>query len=397
MRIADLLERDLSRGIEEIIKVDQADEQSVHAEITEYVATDRIKSQYRDLFRAISEAPSELTEGIGVWISGFFGSGKSSFAKNLGYVLANQTVLGKPASQLFKTQVQDQRISELVDFINIGIPTEVIMFDVSADRAVRDNTERIAEVMYKVLLRKLDYAEDFDIAELEIELEREGRLKAFISKCEEKYQQKWSIIRKGAQKISRVSAVLHEMDSGTYETADSWALSIREKPTDISVTMFVERAFDLCQRRKPDHALVFIIDEVGQYVARSADKIEDLRAVVEQFGKVGKNLLRKKEIKAPAWVMVTSQEKLDEVVAALDSRRVELAKLQDRFKHRIDLAPADIREVASRRVLAKKEEAVPHLKSIYGTHEGLLKAACQLERTHRKSEVTEEDFIQFYP
>lgn len=79
-------------------------------------------------------------------------------------------------------------------------------------------------------------------------------------------------------------------------------------------------------------ALTFIIDEVGQYVARSADKIEDLRAVVEQFGKVGKNLLKAKKIDAPAWIIVTSQEKLEEVVAALDSKRVELAKLQDRFK-----------------------------------------------------------------
>lgn len=81
-----LLARDLNQKIEEIIKVDQTDEQSVYTEITEYVATDRIKDQYRDLLRAIAEAPADPHEGIGVVISGFFGSGKSSFAKNLGYV-----------------------------------------------------------------------------------------------------------------------------------------------------------------------------------------------------------------------------------------------------------------------------------------------------------------------
>jgi hypothetical protein len=102
------------------------------------------------------------------------------------------------------------------------------------------------------------------------------------------------------------------------------------------VGKFVERAFDLCARRRPGKALVFIIDEVGQYVARSAEKIEDLRAVAEQFGKVGKNLLKAKQTVAPIWIVVTSQEKLDEVVAAIDDKRVELAKLQDRFKHRID-------------------------------------------------------------
>src|SRR6476619_1348823 len=90
--IGELLLRDLERPIEEIIKVDQDDEQSVYDEISDYIATDRIKAQYQELFRAIADAPSEPTEGIGVWISGFFGSGKSSFAKNLGYVLANRNL-----------------------------------------------------------------------------------------------------------------------------------------------------------------------------------------------------------------------------------------------------------------------------------------------------------------
>src|SRR6202521_6265535 len=99
--IGDLLTRDLSRKIEEIIQVDQADEQSVHDEITEYVATDSIREQYHQLFKAIAEAPSEPHEGIGVWISGFYGAGKSSFAKNLGYALQNRTIAGKPFGQLF--------------------------------------------------------------------------------------------------------------------------------------------------------------------------------------------------------------------------------------------------------------------------------------------------------
>src|SRR5437667_7213440 len=93
--IGGLLDRDLSKKIEEIIKVDQGDEQSVYTELTEYIATNRIREQYRTVFGAIAEAPRDPHEGVGVWISGFFGSGKSSFAKNLGYVLANREVVGK--------------------------------------------------------------------------------------------------------------------------------------------------------------------------------------------------------------------------------------------------------------------------------------------------------------
>jgi hypothetical protein len=362
MIIQDILARDLEQRIEEIIKVDQADEETVYTEITEYVATDRIKRQYQELFKGFAEAPADPHEEIGVWISGFFGSGKSSFAKNVGYVLADQHVLGQRASELFERQLADKRVNDLVDYINMRIPTEVIMFDVSAHRDVRKTSERIAEIMYTMLLRTLGYADDYEIAELEIEMEREGRLPEFEALCSQTYGE-WRKVRKGFQKFARASALLHRMDPLTYPAENTWSQSVGTRSVDISVSMFVERAFELCSVRRPGKALVFIIDEVGQYVARSADKIENLRVVVEQFGRVGKNLLKAKKINAPAWVMVTSQEKLDEVVAALDSKRVELAKLQDRFRYRIDLAPADIREVATRRVLAKKDEAIPRSRS----------------------------------
>src|SRR3954471_13636112 len=124
--IAELLHRDLTRKIEEIIQVDQADEQSVHAEITEYVATDSIREQYHLLLKAIAEAPSDPQESIGVWVSGLFGSGKSSFAKNLGYPLQNRTLMWSPFPDLFKLQIGDSRIADLLDLINAKTPTEVI-------------------------------------------------------------------------------------------------------------------------------------------------------------------------------------------------------------------------------------------------------------------------------
>ncbi|MCC7085053.1 MAG: hypothetical protein IT427_08605 [Pirellulales bacterium] len=96
-------------------------------------------------------------------------------------------------------------------------------------------------------------------------------------------------MRAGAQKLSRASAILHKLDPKTYPSADSWAHAQRNRDASISVSKVVERTFELWGRRRPGKALVFIIDEVGQHVARSGDKIEDLRATIEEFGKVGKN------------------------------------------------------------------------------------------------------------
>jgi hypothetical protein len=254
------------------------------------------------------------------------------------------------------------------------------------------------------LLRELDYSEDFDIAELEIELEEQGKLDAFIKKCNELFPKEgWQKVRKSATRISRASRVLHEIDKANFKDTDSWAHTQKGRDTAVNVRKVVERTFELWGRRRKGKALVFIIDEVGQHVARSGDKIEDLRATVEEFGKVGKNLLKAHKIKAPCWIVVTSQEKLDEVVAAIDdSKRVDLAKLQDRFRNRVDLAPSDIREVATKRVLAKKPgdkstDAIPVLRKLFSTNEGTLNDALHLERTNRPTEINEEDFIQFYP
>ena len=395
--IGDLLSRDLKKKIVEVIQVDADKDEDLFAEITEYIATDSIKEQYVTLLKAIAEAPSDPPSSVGVWISGFFGSGKSSFAKNLGCALQNRKVMDQSFSTLFKEAIGDERVSNLLDSINARIPTKVVLFEVAKERDTRKVTERIAELIYTVLLRELGYAEDFDIAELEIELEQEGKLDAFVEKCNGIYPEGWKKVRKGAQKVSRASRVLHEIDSGTYATPDSWAHTQRARESAVTVKTVVERVFELTSRRRPGEAIVFIIDEVGQHVARSGDKIEDLRATVEEFGKVGRSLVKNRKALAPCWIIVTSQEKLEEVVAAIDAKKIGIAKLQDRFGLRVDLAPSDIREVATKRVLAKKPEAEPVLRQMFNDNQGSLNAALRLERTSRKTDLDEEDFVLFYP
>jgi len=396
MKVKEVLERDLTRPIEGIIKLDQRNEHVVYEEITEYVATERIRDQYYDVLRAIADAKSEPTEATGIWISGFFGSGKSSFAKNLGYILANHSVLGEKAGELFCRQVQDERITALINYINTAIPTEVIMFDVAGGRDVRHSTERISELMYKNLLRSLDYADKFEIAELEIDLEAKGILDQFIDVCEARYGP-WRTARKEAQNFNCASAILHEMDPYTYPSADSWAKATTGRKAEITVDGFVSRVFDLVERRRPGMAVAFVIDEVGPYVARNEEKIADLRRIAEKLGQESKNRVSAGLAPAPAWLIVTSQEKLEEVVAAIDSKRVRLAQLTDRFEHRVDLSPADIREVATRRVLSKRSKAIPILEKLYSENEGLINTSCQMERTTRWAGLKREEFVDFYP
>jgi len=397
--IREILQRPVDQRIAEVIQVTEDSDEAVHEELTEYVVTKGISDRYRGILDAIATSPSEPPQSVGVWVSGFFGSGKSSFAKNLGYVLMNRTVRDQPAAELFKEHFSDRRVPDLVDSIVTRIPIEAVMFDVQKEKSLVSGNESIALILYVVLLRHLGYAEDIDIAELEIELEEKGELPRFVELCQTIHGRPWELLRKAAQKLNYASAVLHQMDGVTYPEADTWARSLagRRLAENLTISRVVSRVFDLMARRRPGRALVLVIDEVGAYVAASVQRLEDLRALVEEFGKEGRARLRAKQVPAPTWLVVTSQEKLDEVVNALDLRRVELARVQDRFEHRIDLAPEDIREVATRRLLSKTDEGGQQLRALFEAHQGRIKQSCQLENSSIRTDLTEDAFVQFYP
>jgi hypothetical protein len=395
--IRDALARDLKKKIEEIIQVDQVDDKSVSSEIEEYVVTDRIKSQYEEILKELADYSSDPHRRIGIWISGFFGSGKSSFAKNLGYMLAERPVKGRSVLDLFREKFGDKKIGDLLEYIHQAMPCEVIMFDVSKASEVSGGDEKISEVLYRALLNHLNYAQDYNIAELEMDLEGDGKLEEFMSLSEEVSGKEWTLARIGARKLNYASAIMHKMDPANFPQIDSWLIGAKIKKPTLTVQDVVKRIFDLSIRRCPGKVPFFVIDEVGQYVARSKGKIEDLRALVEEMGRVGMEQVKARKSPGPAWLVVTSQERLEEVVADIDSRKIELAKLQDRFKLRVDLAPSDIKEVATRRVLSKKKDAEPLIRRLYQENQGQLNQASRMERTFYYKEIDEKDFVQCYP
>lgn len=395
--IRDIFAKPIDRTIEEVIKVEQADEKAVLVELEEYVPTDYLKEQYARLFDEIASGPANPREGIGIWISGFFGSGKSLFAKILGYTVAARKVGAKTASDIFKAKVNNPKIAALLDSINARIPFHPVIFDVSMDRGVRLANERLTEIIYKALLRELGYSEDFDLAELEITLEGDGKLEAFQQRFQEIHGQPWEKRRLLGLALNEASAVLHEIEPGIYSTADSYASSVGSGRADIDPNKLSKRAYDLTERRRPGHALVFIIDEVGQYVSRSVDKMLDLQAIVQALGVESKNRVEHKKAVSPCWLAVTSQEKLDEVVNALDSKKIELARLQDRFRLTVDLKQSEIAEITAKRVLEKTPEAERALGQLYDDNEGRIKEFGRLERTSRNATITRDAFIRLYP
>ncbi len=379
---------DISRPIEEVIKVDQTDEQILHDEIREYVITDSIGSHLTKILEKYWETPNKPHEGTGIWVSGFFGSGKSSFAKYLGLALKNKTVKGEGAAKLLGQRTKDKKVQVLLNNISEKIPTDAVIFDVSTDRGIRSGNQSITEIMYRLFLQSLGYARDLDLAELEITLEADGRLDAFKTKYQKIFSKDWDVEKgKIAFAVQQASQVMHEMEPVPFTTADSWRESALTR-ADITAGELAKRALELMGRRQPGKTLVFVVDEVGQFVARDVQKMLDLQGVVQSLGRVGRGKM---------WLVVTSQEKLTELVGGLDDKRVELARLMDRFPLQVHLEPSDISEVTSKRVLSKNAEAEKTLRELFSENRGRLTDNTRLTADIRLPELSTESFVDLYP
>ena len=386
--IATLFANDIHRRIEEVIKVDQTDEEIITDEINEYVVTDVIRTHYTNIFDAYRETPNKPHEGIAVWVSGFFGSGKSSFAKMLGLSIANRMVAGEPAGERFARQARGDKLQVLLKAINEKIPTHAVIFDVSTDRGIRSGNQTLTEIMYGLFLQSLGYAKDLDLSELEIGLEKKGQLTRFEEEYQKIYAKDWSAEKgKVAFALSEASRVQHSLDPETYPMADSWVKAVKNK-ADITPAKFAERASELMERRQPGRALMFVVDEVGQFVARDVQKMLDLQAIVQSLGVKGRG---------KHWVVVTSQEKLGELVSGLDDNKIELARLMDRFPLQVHLEPSDISEVTSRRVLSKNAPAQATLGKLFDESRGRLIEHTRISADIRLPELTRDTFVDLYP
>ncbi len=403
-KIVDVFEREMDQRIEPVVQVDAASDAQLAQEIEEYVVTPAIRDYFAELLENYLSLQEQPSQKIGIWVSGFFGSGKSSFAKMLGYALENRNLDGETVREkLLRRFGGDAKVAALfgrLDELEHERPTQAVVFDMSRDATKRH--EFVSEAMYQQLLAHFGYQTDPVLAELELQLEREGRFEAFLETFEKLHGLHWKDAGFAAK--NRASAVLHELEPATYPHKDSWAKTPHK--VGLSNKLLANRAVEIAQRRGGGANLIFAIDEVGQFASRDIQRMLDLQGVAEAFGvggaklpeNDGKNLpgVTPGSFKGRLWLMVTSQEQLEAVVENLDSQRTELGRLIDRFQNPVDLKPNDITEVTKQRLLKKKATFEPPLRALYAKHENALKLHSKLEAGYQR-ELNAQAFTDLYP
>lgn len=360
MRIQSMFADDINRKINGVIKVDQEDD-TTEREVREYVITTELKKHFIAFFNYYADAFAEPTDDTGVWISGFFGSGKSHFLKTLSYILENRTINGVKTVERFREKFHDDPGTfQLIDNATKN-KTETILFNIDIEGSINKNKTAVLRVFSKMFYNHLGfYGENLKVARLESYIDQCGKTKEFHRVFEEKSGASWIEQRKAfAFKGKVIIPTLMEVLDMSEEDAQYW---FHDKTgTEFSIAQLVAEIKAYTDRQPANFRLLFMIDEVGQYVGTDRDMLLNLQSVVEKIGST---------CRGKVWVVCTGQEALDEIIKV---RMDEFSRIQARFKTRLTLSSSAVDEVIQKRILRKTPDAAKTLEQVYGQNEAVLR------------------------
>ena len=391
MQIREMFVKQIDRDIKGVIKVGQKDEENVYQELEEYVVTRELLKHFNTFFERYQTGITGRTDKMGVWISGFFGSGKSHFLKILSYLLKNSTVEGKRAIEYFTdgNKINDPML--IAKMKNSGtISSDVMLFNVDSKGSskVGSGKTAIVEVFMKVFNEMQGYCGSIPyLAEFERQLDDEGRFEVFKAKFEEIAGAPWEKKRQAfSVNQDKVVRTLVAMDFMSEDAARNWCKNAKAD-YDLSIEKFVTLVKEYCAKKGPNHHVVFLVDEIGQYIADDTQLMLNLQTIVEDLGTA---------CHGKVWVIVTSQEDIDSITKTKGN---DFSKIQGRFDTRLSLSASNVDEVIRKRVLEKDTTAQQTLSLIYDQKESILKNLITFttDTAYKQLYQGGEDFAACYP
>lgn len=369
MKIRELFTKQIDRPINGVIKADQRDAESIWQELDEYVVTKQLTEYFRrffDAWLAAADNPNDPTiaSRMGVWVSGFFGSGKSHFIKILSYLLENIEAInpetGKPKRAVEFFDEHKIKDSMLLADIHRAVQgtADVILFNIDAKADSKSDRDAILQVFLRVFNEKLGFTGDSPhVAEMERYLVGKGAYETFKTEFKTTNGSTWESERDAVDFLrDDVVSALSKALGMSLESAASWFDNARENYR-INIEGFAKLIGEYLETKPKGHRIIFLVDEVGQFIGDNTQLMLSLQTITEQLGTLSKG---------KAWVIVTSQEDIDAALGeANKAKSQDFSKIQGRFHTRLSLASSNTDEVIGERLLAKTEDAHVSLRDAF--------------------------------
>jgi len=390
MQIKQMFKKDIHREIQGVIKVAQKSDDIVYQELDEYVVTRELRKHFSLFYENYLKSLSGYTNEMGVWISGFFGSGKSHFLKILSYILENKSVNNKMPVEFFKEKIDDNIV--FADIQKAGsINCETILFNIDSKSpmGIKNDKDAILKVFIKVFYEHLGYyGENFRVAELEKHLDKEARFEGFKAEFEKITGKQW-INRRNCFAFDEDNIVTSLINSTGMSEVSARNWFKQSKEIDISIEKFAKEVKTYLDNKGENSHLVFLVDEIGQYIGENTSLMLNLQTLTEDLGT---------HCKGKVWVIVTSQEDIDTITPKVKGN--DFSKIQGRFKTRLSLSSASVDEVIKKRILEKSRDARDKLKLIYTENQAGLRNLIHFSEGSMldlKGYGSKEEFADTYP
>ena len=390
LTIKNILQKDIERKINGVVKADSNEKETIITELNEYVVTEEIRERLTKFFDKYIDSINFPTEDMGVWISGFFGSGKSHFLKMIGHILENNTYDGKKVVDFFKDKIDDAILMGNIEKA-AEIPTDVILFNIDnvSDQDTYQNKDSIALAFLKKFNEYLGFTrDDIEIAEFERKLWEDKKLEEFKKSFEEESGKTW---KDGNRNLDFYSDdfidVVEKLGIMSRESAERWLE--RDMIRSISAESFRDILENYLKIKGPKHRIVFLVDEIGQYIGDNSKLMLNLQTLVETLGV---------KFKGRVWVGVTSQQDLSSILNNSEHRKNDFSKIQDRFKTMLALSSGNIDEVIKKRLLIKKKIEGEDLEKIFDKKRVEIENLIHFEKTMTLPLYDDnKDFSETYP
>jgi hypothetical protein len=378
--INEVLTLDLNEDIKNVIDLEDRSEQEIQQELESYIVTNGIGTH---LYSFTNQFTSNIKE-TGVWLSGFYGSGKSYFGKMLGYIIANPMINGTPARERFILRLRGVTDEGLIEnaIRNLdSISSCVVFLDVA-----KQNTDRgLAFTLFGNLLKNLGFRDDI-YGYMEFDLYLEGEYEEFQNKVKEKEGKDWGDLKKSNRQVAkamrRAFISMGYSEADYKDTYDVYSSAIN----NFSASKFKEE-LEKYLKYKSDETIVFIFDEASEAISQKKFTLLDLEGISEALSSISNKV----------WTIAIAQEKLDDVINNANVNRTQLTKVTDRFKTKIHIEATEVDVIIRSRLLQKKKKSFDSLMRYYEKNEGLVTDTTNLKSTIPTKTSTAEEFATYYP
>ncbi len=383
--------KNINRSIEKVITYGVSQETRLKSEISEYVVTDSIDQQFENLLLKMEAAMDRGGENeVGVWVSGFYGSGKSSFTKYLGLAFDDRiTIDGVPFIQHLQDRLKRQQTKSLLLNVARRFPAAVLMLDLASEQVAGATMEEVSTVLFYKVLQWAGYSRNLKVAALERRLKKEGRYHEFLDAFNQAAGgEDWNNYRNDELVVdSLIPEIAHKLYPTLFKTPTSFTTESSE------IVVFendrVREMLEIAREASGKEYIIFIIDEVGQYVGPRPNLILNLDGLAKNLKNIGDGKV---------WIFGTAQQTLtaDDARAALNSP--ELFKLNDRFPISVKLESNDIKEICYTRLLGKSSAAEAELGGLFDRYGQQLRQNTKLVDARVYGvDFDRKTFVDLYP